>query len=486
MTEHQIQEIESFRKWVKSFNGLWQYLVIRVGWARIQEIDMVVFLSAWLETRRPISQAPKYTPACEGFETISVDLPIGHLDALLDGLKEGVLKIDSKEFKLGFFRGQDWVDHFSYHFHKEPGGLSRSGTSQLPFAHLQASESSLFQSTRGVLDHPVLQDKWKCLLKPFKSSIDVLTNYFEAKDAWSNIGSFRFIRAEVPIGIVAAEFDEEAMKLLLTAAETADLDQVSLGRIIRYENGTIMRDTIVPAPEEWRLEDGRRLCTLTWASQGITGIYLNLRYDAVILEERDLINPASYKKNLAMAAHSVIDTKLNLWKTMLKGEGKSGNFENAVGWLFSFSGLSSIVYGPIAKMSDAVDVLVVSRRHGVVLGIECTSGQPEIKDKIARVLQRCQEIQRSLGSRYKVLPVLATPLRSDDIKKPALAGAGQSGVALLTKEKLEELVEATANRKPERFILKSVFDAIPSSETLNTERLFGISPLSPDDVGDPI
>ena len=249
MNEYQIKTIENFEKTIQPFLGLWRSLVIRVGWTKVKDVNMVVYLNATFQTQEPDDiHLPAVSPAVDGFQTGWYVKPASEIQGFLKDLKTSCIQADGQKLQLGLFRNGQWQDGgFGFSLFAQRGQAHWDSTG-CPVAYLQESGSNLEQDTGGSLNLQSLKSAWLALPHPFKSASDVFRDYFELNSIQSESFAI-FVHARVPI--VFGESSAEGGAVSVSAPATVDLKKVSIGQIISRSDGTTQRGELKGSSLSW-------------------------------------------------------------------------------------------------------------------------------------------------------------------------------------------------------------------------------------------
>ena len=110
----------------------------------------------------------------------------------------------------------------------------------------------------------------------------------------------------------------------------------------------------------------------------------------------------------------------------------------------------------------ALSQAVSPSRGPTLFVIECTTGVLTGNGKLARLVQRTAEIRNAFTGRPEsIVPVIACALDRAKLAKGELESAGASGIAVLCREELGELLELAQRRGTPREVLSSVTRSIP-------------------------
>lgn len=173
-------------------------------------------------------------------------------------------------------------------------------------------------------------------------------------------------------------------------------------------------------------------------------------YDEHAHHVRWFVDPAVFQ-NPRAAVLSSVDQTGQLLRTYLfpdlPPKGKAADdFEAAVSWVLWVLGFSPASFGLNAKTRDTFDTIAVTPR-GDFLIAECTLGLLRADSKLSKLAARAASLRDLLDAsnmkNLRVLPVIITAMTREQVKAD-LAQAEGTGIAVFTREDLEEILNETA------------------------------------------
>ncbi len=443
------EKLQGFRSSCHRFQGLWRSLAVRVAWARVGEIDMVVHLHASLETTEPDAvPRPPYDPSVAGYTAEFHVLPAAALDRVLDEMNEGSVTLGGRTLAVGGYQGQQ-PDQFRRLDNVDSGFAERSGEHWLANpagaeVYLNVTCNDMRRATREALDHEKLRLRWNALPIPFRDIDDVLMRFFGIRP--SQVQGLRFsafaaFRATVPVRFTEeTRFDGKELRIEVSAPETVERKEVAVGLIANA--GESRRSLAVASWESAGSGVAARMCL---PADSLHRYALLLTYKGVCLEIKEDSNPALRPSNPVLAVHRLFEREPDFTKRALRGEGKdrAGDFEHAVGSILYACGLPPLDYSAVGQ--HEIDLVAVLPERRLAVCVECTTGLPDLKNKLTKLYERSEAVKQTLGD-FEVVRAIATCRSEDEIPDDQIKIAIGHGTALLTRERLQEL-EAKAHSK---------------------------------------
>jgi len=199
-----------------------------------------------------------------------------------------------------------------------------------------------------------------------------------------------------------------------------------------------------------------------------------LSYDGTLLH-RSLISDPAKRLNPRCATHESIDSTLDVLKDMLLTPGKDSTaFEGAVSTLLTLLGFSAGYYGWLPRLQDGPDIIAFTS-SGHVAVVECTIGLPNLKDKLAKLVQRTRLIERKLTdagyASLQVQSIIVTPLSREELTV-GLDDAKKHGIAVVCKSNLEDALSQIALPLDADRFFQHLKRSLPAS---GLQSLFGMS-----------
>jgi len=469
--EYDRQKIDEYRSWCRRFTGLWRSLVVRLAWTRVADIEMVAHLHASLEVPAPQDiAAPPYDPSLENYNAEFHVLPARDLDRLLDELAKGSLTIGGRRLAVGGFTTHK-PDEFRRLDSVDSGFLQRHeghwlANPESAEAHLRATSHNIYEATQRLLYPDVdMKPQWNALPAPFRDIDDVLACYFGLRPEQVQslrLSAFAAFRAPVPIFFTdATGLDGKHLRIEVRAPDTTDREAVAVGLI---ENTGAVRRTL--ALDSWEREDSCLVARLSLPATDLHTYTLYLAYKDACLETKEDSNPALRPSNPVLAAHRLFERSPDFTKQALRGEGKDPgrDFERAVGWLLYACGLPALDYSAFGR--DEIDLVVILPEKRLAVCVECTTGLPDLKNKLTKVYERSERLTGTLDD-FEVIRAVAT-CSDNEIPEDQIKVAIGHGTALLTRGHLLEL-EGKAHSK------------VTTSETVSF--INGCIPIKDDEIG---
>jgi len=145
------------------------------------------------------------------------------------------------------------------------------------------------------------------------------------------------------------------------------------------------------------------------------------------------------------AAYKAIDSDLTVLKRFLSGQSKNpaDDLESGIALLLGLFGFTVFHFGLTPSLQEAPDLLAFSEANQLAV-IECTTGIPNEKNKVSKLIVRAEKIRTSLvnsgNAHIEVLPVIVTTSARDSVPKD-IEEAGKHGVLVIAKEDIDSLIE---------------------------------------------
>ncbi|GBE56774.1 hypothetical protein BMS3Bbin16_00985 [archaeon BMS3Bbin16] len=188
--------------------------------------------------------------------------------------------------------------------------------------------------------------------------------------------------------------------------------------------------------------------------------YKNLRtikaeliYRGEVIDKSETQNTISLE-NLGWRVYEAFDGNGKILKQKLSGNGSdvSTDFENAISQLFHFAGFSPLHLGD-KRITGEIDVLALTPDKNCLVAAECTV--QKIDKKISPLVEKIGKLREKFKE-LEIIPVIFTSLPMTSISNGDLEKASQERICVISKEKIDELLEETIiGISPEEFIRKT-------------------------------
>jgi hypothetical protein len=115
------------------------------------------------------------------------------------------------------------------------------------------------------------------------------------------------------------------------------------------------------------------------------------------------------------------------------------------------------------KTQGAVDLLVCAPNNTFIL-LECTTGVLKAEGKLANLVARTERVRRLFrdnGHNSLVLPAMVSPLTIAELAAD-LSAAAEHGIAVISKERLDELTRRSEQPSDAVAILRQIEGFVPA------------------------
>jgi len=170
---------------------------------------------------------------------------------------------------------------------------------------------------------------------------------------------------------------------------------------------------------------------------------------AGVAQHQGWLSDPSIVQNPQRFVYEAFDEKLEVLRDFLAKSQTKGrdarDLEAGVSWLLWMLGFSVAHLGGTSKTQNAPD-LIATTPSGNFVVIECTTGLLKAENKLPLLVERAEVLRQRLyasGNRHlHLLAVMITSKSREEIKAD-LEQAEKLGVAVLTRESLEEALKRT-------------------------------------------
>jgi hypothetical protein len=244
-------------------------------------------------------------------------------------------------------------------------------------------------------------------------------------------------------------------------------------RAYRIQDGagspSMARGAIPVEAFAWNVDGKRRRALAQFEVGNVHSLQAFVSLEGSAIQAWWIFDP-SRVANPNAAAHLAFDRDLSLLKRMLLDSKKTEarTFEDAVSMLLGILGFASTQYGRNATTSDGPDILAWTKKGNLAV-VECTVALPGQGDQFAKLLQRVEQIRRSLndsGWNYvRILPVVVTALSQTEAATHIEEARGKK-IVVLCKEHLERGLQAARQQPDADRWLDEAFQALTTQGQL--------------------
>lgn len=159
------------------------------------------------------------------------------------------------------------------------------------------------------------------------------------------------------------------------------------------------------------------------------------------------ISDPDKRLNRRQALYEIFDHNLTVLKSFINGEGreKSKDFEKGVSFLTHLLGFDILPLNVTPLLSDGPDLIISTPSNNIAV-VECTIRHLDEDNKLAKLIQRTTLVREKLKTtgldHLKVQPVIVSLLTRPELQGE-LVGAGRLGVAVISREDLQVLLNET-------------------------------------------
>lgn len=188
-----------------------------------------------------------------------------------------------------------------------------------------------------------------------------------------------------------------------------------------------------------------------------------LTYRGVVTDRVQIFRTEFMEDNPRWSAfRALVGEPAALVESLREAEG-GDPLEHSASILFHLLGFATSDFGPktFRTSKGTSDILAFSPDGQICLVVECTSGEPNLSEKIAKLATRTRTIEQTHAS-GTAQPVLLTRQRRTEIIKTVTKIAADERVALITVDDFDGLVQlASGIPKPEQ-VMSHLSGVIPS------------------------
>jgi hypothetical protein len=401
---------------------------------------------------RPPSQVTRFPilPTSEKILVAQWIRPIDQLEDLVLELANGQATISDRQVIYRRIPREKETDGEIYDYHYDFSDITSQHVKQL--SHFSAHALTAY----GSIVHEILGRS------PLdRTELDALLRSSAAPyDGFSDLEEF-FLRKPVPTGVstmVGMEmfapfqlrFDRNSSRLeggvLRTRIRSLSEDHIRSSQVAIFGMTTsgMPVQLVVDVRGIARSEDQEGWeCDLEAGLENVPWAKALLNVGKWTVDRLLLNDPKAVARNPRVAIYSAIDRELEgfLEALFAVDAQESRRFEHAVARLFTFLGFQVDSFAGQRRLSEGVDLLAYDPFAAQVLAIECTVGSLDTAGKLGKLVARAGSIRLSVPE-CAVLPVIVSALSRDQLSGAEVAKAHQDGVAVISREKLVELVGA--------------------------------------------
>jgi len=383
----------------------------------------------------------------------SFDIEEGDLAGILENLERGEINIGPLQMQLP-------KDHTNSSFSawytpsQIPTGANQYGP-RWPTLQIRGGSRNVLLGR--VVAAQELSWHMHAMQPPFPDFVDLHQHFgLGSPNQFGDATSIELIaRAPVEIGSDSL-IKNGRLHLTVDLVENGDKSGVSVGyRAVGGSEG-IKRGVIASDMFEWTTTAPFHKGAADIPVADVPTVQCFLTYQGIGIQQLWIVDPQRLL-NHRLAVHKAFDKDLGVLSRFLFEVTKKDKdvrvFEDGVAMLLGMLGFGVTQHGRSQRLSDAPDVIAITPA-GHVAVVECTIGLPDQDDQIAKVLQRTEQIRKSLmGTGWPgvtVLPVIVTALAADEIKTHTQDALNKGVVVLCAEDLKRGLEQARYPSDPDR------------------------------------
>lgn len=438
--------LASFQNYVDRFSGIWSGIDIRVLSLDQPDGDFILGATIWLTSESlPVDIGMSQPTLPPGVKAQQVRFPLNQLPAVFSNLSTGFINVGNKDLVLGKVEASGIqrinAQSFSFEFNRRREFRA--------WLHPRVDWPCLIASaTSDQLFNVFSRSPWKSkegfewelrsLQQPFRN-FDDLAESFLGLGHTSGHGrfgsSFILLVAPIPICLYSCQFAGTNIQLVVEASLQADLSNLEVRMIESCVNEPVARHS-TPVPSL-----GKSTLDLPKSEASVSHVAAYLCYRDIVVDFVEVNDLHALKINPRVVTCETIDSDLVFFKQFLSGNGKDkdADFESAIAFLLHFLGFGVAHYGQVKKYQDGIDIVAFGPKEEFVLAVECTLQEPDVKNKLSKLVRRSLELSDELVQ-SEVISVLFTALSRERLSKGDIERAKIDKIILLAAEDAETLL----------------------------------------------
>jgi len=439
------EAIEKFREAAEPLLGDYQSIEVYLIAFRWRKYWLNLATRAVLDPREPRSF--KFL-GHKGLRELIVDadvVPVSELDRLTGAFETG--RIEWKGTTVCCARVEQGEPRLPYtpYYRRYPRVWSERNLGIDVHCHALSGWDSTMHSTIGADGFAILQSDVASLPRPYRGVGDLVRSHVGREDV-DNESAGSILEILAPAWLC---FDSSSLlqsgKVNVKAVMREGLQPGDASVGVVQSNGA----GVVRRGRTGLKVDGRKKAG--WVALAVEMpldtraemVSLLLSYRGELVDERDLHLNIQGRLNPRMQSYKAIDPELRQFQEALLGKAKDPGraFERAFLALFSFLGFSCIHIGDNERNPD---VLAWGLDPALVFVVECTIGEPDLRNKATKFSARLRHA-RAFSPASNVVGLLATVLKQEMVNPADRDRLRNDRVVLIDAECIQRLLQL-ANR----------------------------------------
>lgn len=315
---------------------------------------------------------------------------------------------------------------------------------------------------------PHIDWELKAAAQPFDTLNELLTEYFLG---YSNDqrASIEVIAVHVAEVVFSSKVDGEEAAPSVYLAKSLDPNKCNIGYRVFSQGRVISRGSINGSTLDWSEQKTSRLGVGKLKIPLGAVLHCVVSYDGFAHHQGWISDPKN-TQNPRRASLEAFDDKLGILRDYLLEEQKARkdgrDFEFGIAWLMWMLGFNVTQAGGTPRTSDAPDIIATTPKGNIAI-VECTTGLLKAENKLAKLVERTELVRKRIASsgngHLKLLPVIVTAKSKEEVRAD-LDQAQELGVAVVTRETLEEIIPQTVVAVDADTIFERALDSVQLKE----------------------
>lgn len=380
-------------------------------------------------------------------------VPIDRLDDLIAIFQTGSLELDANRISYQRFSGTKPTEPYNCSFSLSDRKASKEDFGIDSHCFCLTGREQIIDRTIGHRNYGMIESRVTSLKKPFTGLGDLIEAFtghrLFSNESWSSSS----IEIIAPVNV---RFSNRNLIRDNELSVEAEIEQghhanyVSVGIIEREGDRVVHRSR----PEGTQAtEEERTLLSIHKTLKPETNVIESLlSYRGVKVDKLDLFRNRTGKKNPRVRLMASIDPELMDFKKGLEGTAKrkGGGLEEAALQLMTFLGFSCL---PIGWNEKNADIIAATSNPSLAFIIECTTAEPDLRNKTTKFTSRIRQIRKSSGLK-QVVGLMVTTLNEDLINSADKERLKDDGIFLIDKKKIDTLWKMAQAGKGEHEVIE--------------------------------